>query len=221
MEIEFPSDRMEHMREQAEIGEYYHVYNKALDSLKMLSSTEDAGRFLQCMEYFNSVTPIGSIFEHSFFKKKYNKKNPPLVDIVCYCVNQNHFHLVLQQRIEQGIEKYMHRIGVGYTKYYNQKYKRRGPLFVGSYHSKHIDTNEYLLHVTAYVNLNNKVHKLGNSISKSSWDEYTLLESQIPSLCSKDIILEQFRSKKEYSKFALDALITMREKKKIKELLLE
>ena len=209
------------MREEFETSEYYHVYNKTVDSVPLLSHPEDIGRFLQSMDYFNSITPIGSIFEHSFFKQKYKKKNPPLVHIICYCINPNHYHFILQQKADRGVEKFMQRMGIGFTKYYNQRHRRQGPLFIGGYRSKLIETNEYLLHVSAYVNLNHKVHQLGNRISKSSWDEYTSLNPLINPVCQTDSILEQFASKKEYASFALDALQISQEKKEMKALLLE
>lgn len=59
----------------------------------------------------------------------------------------------------------MKRMG-GYTSYFNDKYKRSGVLFQGVFKSTHIDSNEYLLHVSAYVNLNNKIHPLRGETPK-------------------------------------------------------
>ena len=69
----------------------------------------------------------------------------------------------------------MQRLGTGYTMYFNEKEKRSGSLFQGVFKSLHINTNEYLLHLSAYVNLNDRVHQLGSETSKlvkSSWREY-------------------------------------------------
>ena len=83
-------------------------------------------------------------------------------------------------------------------------------MFQGVFKAVHIDSNEYLLHVSAYVNLNDRVHQFGNETSKlvkskSSGNEYIEKNSK-ESFCKKDIILDQFKNKNEYEKFAESAL---------------
>ena len=114
--------------------------------------------FLQSVIAFNQVDPIGSLYEYSFKKEEVNKIKEPLVVIVAYCLNQNHFHFILTPISDGGIQKFMHRLGTGYTMFFNEKYKRSGSLFQGRYKAVHIETNEYLIHLSAYVNLNDRVH---------------------------------------------------------------
>ncbi|MCK5060208.1 MAG: transposase [Candidatus Pacebacteria bacterium] len=199
------------------LGEFYHIYNRGTDKRAIFKEKNDLLRFFQSMENFNTKDPVGSIYEQSFLKEIQKKPKKPLVNFVAYCLNPNHYHFVLEPKVEQGVEKFMHRIGTGYTKYFNAKYQRTGVLFQGKFKASHIDSNEYLLHLSAYVNLNNKVHQLGSRASKlvkSSWDEYTKAGFQGESICEKDIILEQFGSRDEYSEFARDSLPQMLERKK-------
>lgn len=114
----------------------------------------------------------------------------------------------------------------GYTSYFNEKYKRSGVLFQGVFKSKHIESNEYLLHISVYVNLNNEVHQLGGEtpklITKSSWEEYiNNKQDKQDDFCEKDIILEQFKNTLEYKKFAESSLKDIRENKEMMRLLLE
>ena len=44
-----------------------------------------------------------------------------LVEIICYCVNPNHYHLILKQLRSDGVKTFMHKIGTGYTNYFNKK----------------------------------------------------------------------------------------------------
>ncbi len=204
-------------------GEYYHVFNRGTDRRDIFQDTEDFQRFFQSMEEFNSVEPIGSIYESSFNKiskvpqlghpmsklRDCSRNKEKLVEFVAYCVNPNHFHFILEQITERGIEKFMQRFGNGYTKYFNGKYKRSGVLFQGKYKSIHVATNEYLLRLSAYVNLNDRVHnipQLGHRMSKSSWDEYVIGENAVNHFCKKDIVLEQFNSPHVYKEFAEEAL---------------
>lgn len=205
-------------------GEYYHLYNRGIDKRNIFSGQKDLNRFFQSMIEFNVSEPIGSIYENSFIKKsqlggstsKLRKGSQKLVDFVAFCLNPNHFHFIVTQSSEKGIEKFMHRLGTGYTMYFNEKEKRSGALFQGRFKSVHVDTNEYLLHLSAYVNLNNKVHQLGGSTSKlvgsrSSWGEY--VDKNIGGVCEKKIILDQFNNINEYKKFSLSSLEMIRRRK--------
>ena len=117
--------------------------------------------------------------------------------------------MILEQLVEGGISEFMKRLGGGYTGYFNQKHDRNGSLFQGVFKDVHIDSNEYLLHVSAYVNLNDRVHQLGGETPKlvkslSSWEEFT--DNKVKGVCEKDIILEQFKNIDKYKKFALSSL---------------
>ncbi len=203
--------------------EFYHIYNRGVDKRPIFIDDDDRQRFLQSMGVFNTKEAVGSIYEFVFDTKLGRRREEdPLVDIVCYCLNPNHYHFILKQRVDRGISEFMRRIG-GYTKYFNIRHHRNGALFQGRYQSKHIASNEYLLHLSAYINLNWQVHKLGSSTSKSSWDEYVV--ANIEPICEKDIILGQFKDIAEYKAFAESSLEDMLERKEnaleLSELMLE
>ncbi|HEY4493199.1 MAG TPA: transposase [Candidatus Paceibacterota bacterium] len=200
-------------------GEYYHVFNHGVEGSNVFNEPHEFFRFLLGMKLFNSQEPIDSI--RAYFESGKDKNELPsrkrLVDIVCYCLNPNHYHMVLKQLRDGGIAEFMKRLNGAYTWYFNAVNKRKGALFRGKYKSKHISDNDYLLHTVAYVNLNNRVHNLsGRTAVKSSWEEYV---SGKAGLCEKSIILEQFGSLKEYEKFALGSLeLSLERKKEEKEL---
>jgi hypothetical protein len=120
--------------------------------------------------------------------------------------------LILEQLTEGGISEFMKRLG-GYTKYFNNKYKRSGVLFQGKFKSVHIDSNEYLLHASVYVNLNNQVHQLKQREFLSSWGEY--ITPSVMGLCNSNIIIGQFHDREEYKKFAQDSLKDILERKEL------
>ncbi|MBI2674006.1 MAG: transposase [Candidatus Zambryskibacteria bacterium] len=185
-------------------NEFYHIYNRGVDRRSIFSGKDDLKRFFQSMSEFNTIKPIGSIYEHSFNKDiKDNLPNPPLIQFVAYCLNPNHFHFIITQLEERGIEKFMHRLGTGYTKYFNEKHSRSGALFQGRFKANHINSNEYLLHASVYVNLNYQVHKLKSdkNLFLSSWNEYEDENETNHGICSKEIILDQFKSIKRYKEF--------------------
>lgn len=216
-------------------GEYYHVYNRGVDKRSIFDDREDVERFLQCMQEFNVVEPIGSLYENSFRRNQLGgpaskliapEEDIPLVEFIAYCLNPNHYHFVLKQLVDRGIEKFMQKIGTGHTMFFNNKYERSGALFQGRFKAIHIDSNEYLLHVASYANLNDRVHQLGGPASKlvrSSWGEYT--DERVKGICEKEIILGQFKNAKEYEEFAISSLESIikrkQELKGIEDFLLE
>lgn len=204
-------------------GEFYHLYNRGVDKRNVIEDKHDLIRFFQSIKEFNTIEPIGSIFENSFKQNMSNGElgrltsKLQLVNIVAYCINPNHFHIVVKQTTDNGISEFMKRLGGGYTKYFNNKYKRSGSLFQGTFKSKLIDTNEYLLRVSTYVSLNNKIKGNFPILSMASWDEY--IGKNDGDVCSKDLILDQFNNVNEYKVFALDTLEDIKSNKiKFKEI---
>ncbi|GBE16855.1 transposase IS200 like protein [bacterium BMS3Abin15] len=206
-------------------NEYYHIFNRGVDKREVFLSEDDFLRFFQSMDEFNVPNPIGSIFENSFRKNKTvnnqikKNKESELVEFICYCLNPNHYHFIVKQVADNGIEKFMHKIGTGYTKYFNKKYNRSGSLFQGSFKAVHVESNEQLLHVSVYVNLNNKIHQLGSLASKSSWGEY--IKKNASNFCKKEIILGQFNDNLEYKAFAEKFLKGIQKRKETEKFLLE
>lgn len=201
---------------------FYHIFNRGVDKREIFSTPDDLARFLQGIDEFNVIRPIGSIFQNSFNPlRSSTPKEGKLVNFICYCFNPNHYHFLLEQIADNGIEKFMQRLGTGYTNFFNNKNKRSGSLFQGRYKSILVDSNEYLLHLSSYINLNDKVHQLGSSTSKSSWGEYVQGSYDDFNFCEKDIILGQFDNKEEYKNFAEKSLENIRERKEMEKLLLE
>ncbi|MFA5230359.1 MAG: transposase, partial [Candidatus Paceibacterota bacterium] len=65
--------------------------------------------------------------------EKYQRHN--LVSIHAFCLMGNHMHLLLEQKIENGISRFMLKLGAGYASYFNSKYHRTGHLFQSRFKS--------------------------------------------------------------------------------------
>jgi REP element-mobilizing transposase RayT len=208
-------------------GEYYHIYNRGVDKRIVFESPEELERFFLSMQEFNTSDCIGSIYANSYpqLLRSSAPKSSKLIIFVCYDLLPNHYHFLVRQITEDGVRKFMHKIGTGYTNYFNEKHKRSGSLFQGKYKAIHVDSNEYLLHLSTYINLNHQVHNLekfggqASKLFKSSWDEY-LGRSQ-EEICVKDIVLDQFGSRSNYQKFSEEGLERIKESKEIQKYLLE
>ena len=60
-----------------------------------------------------------------------------LVNIGAYCLMPNHFHILITEKVEGGITKYMLKLMTAYTMYFNKKYGRTGTLCEGVFKSTH------------------------------------------------------------------------------------
>jgi putative transposase len=199
--------------------EYYHIFNRGVDKRDVFMCSADYERFLRSMQEFNRSDPIKSLFHQDIKLKALRASNlrllepSGLVEIICYCLNPNHYHFILKQIVERGVERFMHKVGMGYTNFFNKKYARSGSLFQGPFKSVYIETNEQLLYLSAYVNKNHFIHgyKEGDNWKYSSLNDY--LGKRKNTFCNMKPILNQFGSIKEYKKYMHNNALLMREKK--------
>lgn len=203
-------------RETITTGECYHIFNRGVDKRQIFNKNKDYYRFLDYLIFFNT--------ENSIQMKSDNKVRPKdeerLADIVAYCLNPNHFHLILRENKENGLTTFMKKICTGYAMYFNKNYDRSGVLFQGRFKSVHIDSNDLLLYISAYVNCNSQIHGIADALNYPwcSFPEY-LGEKGIK--CQKDIVIKQFKNSKEYKIFCLEKAIGMKNKKEVEKLYLE
>lgn len=189
-------------------NEYYHLYNRGVDKRDITIDKFDSDRFVQSLDVFNDIALSGSIYEFSR-DTEVLKKERPLVEVLAYCLNPNHFHLLVRQKETDGVSKFLHRLTGGYSWYFNNKYKRKGALFQGPFKARHVDDNDYLLHLSAYINYNYVVHRISGETKKrvrTSLQEY---QGEAPRVCHTKFILGQFDSPKAYVNFCQESLELM------------
>lgn len=210
-------------------GEYYHVYNRTILGLPEFKNTANANKLVQTFLLANS-TNSSQAFDYLRNDKNSTleraveiaRKGEKLVDVLCYSIMYEHYHLLLKEIKENGITNFIHKCNTSIAKYINIKNNRRGPLFESNFRARHIDSNEYLLHLSVYVHLNpldflaNKdwrEHKLKDWPLKKErllnyrWSSLkTFLDEKFKSQITSgtEIILDQFKNRKEYETFLQD-----------------
>lgn len=147
-------------------GNIYHIYNRGVAKCQICNSDNDYWRFLQGLCLFNdkkSATNILWQLEKTRGEltlkvlKDYIVANEriPLVHILAYCVMGNHFHLLIEELEEGGIVKFMHKLGLGYARYFNNKYDRVGSLFQNRFKAVLVQNERYLQYLLVYINVIN------------------------------------------------------------------
>jgi len=209
------------MNKQVE-GEYYHIYNRGIQKQPIFTSDDDRFRFLFLILVQQGKTIIrnlGREFTASIEQHRMLLINNELareilinrnVELVAFCLMPNHFHLIVREVNEGGVSKYMQRVQNAYTKYFNTKYDKSGHLFQGSYKSKHITDDAYLLHLSAYIHKNPIELTRGRWIEEVEenyyWSSYQdfIKVNRFYKLLSPSIITDRYKDKNElmtYKKF--------------------
>lgn len=133
-------------------GAIYHVYNRGVDKRNLFLDAADRARFVKSLVAFNDVGRR----KNSSLSRVMNPtvSDNPCVNIVAYCLMPNHFHLMLQQVADRGVSEFMHRLGLGYTKYFNKRHERVGRLLESAYKIKRVETTIQQRHLSRYIHLN-------------------------------------------------------------------
>ena len=134
----------------------------------------------------------------------------------------NHFHLLLKQLNDGGVQEFIRKVSNSYSKYFNTKNKRVGPLFQGEFKAVTIESDEQLLHVSRYIHLNPYVSGLVKDLKDFRYSSYLdFIGLRNDTLCNKKVILSFFKSSKEYKDFVSDQKSYGIELERIKHLLID
>lgn len=212
-------------------GEYYHIFNRGIARQPIFFTKRDYERFLLTLSYYRFADiPVKlSRFLHlqkdtrESLLKDLNENKKTIVDVLCYALMPNHFHILLRQSADKGITRFMSKIINSYTRYVNTKRVRVGDLLQGVFKAVHIETDEQLIHLSRYIHLNplvSLVVKQDSFLSYpwSSLKEYLL---DVPTFVETELILAQFDSSQGYKQFILDRADYGRRLEKIKHLVIE
>ena len=169
----FRSRESKHMRNiKFASDQIYHIYNRGVEKRSIFTADEDYLRFIHNLFEFNDTRP--AVPSNIKFSSRYPGKTiksaiisqcldsrllniaqrKRLIDIFAFCLMPNHFHLLIQQKSENGIEKFMHKLGSGYANYFNKKYQRVGSLFQGRFKATMIEKDAHFLHIPNYIHCN-------------------------------------------------------------------
>jgi len=210
----------------------YHIFNRGVERRNIFTTKWEFQRGLDVLKYYRfSNLP----FRYSSLLKlpqedreeilsKINKNNNKLVEIITFCLMPNHFHLLLKQLQSDGIKRFIANFSNSYTKYFNTKHERTGPLFEGIFKAILVETDEQLVHLSRYLHLNPTSSFIisAEDLETYQWSSFSeYLGKNSEHICDKDSILQLFSSTEDYHKFVLDQVSYAQDLDKIKHLAIE
>ena len=210
-------------------GEYYHIFNRGIDRRPTFNNAREYSR----------ATSLIKFYRHKEIPLRYSQLiNQPietrtkllaelfeserLVDIVCYCLMPNHFHLLLKQLSENGISKFISNFTNAYTRYFNTKNERVGPLFQGVFKAIHVESDEQLLHLSRYIHLNPIASSIiaDSQLEYYQWSSYPeYINKHTSGLIQRELITNMFESTEDYKEFTLNQTEYAKQLETIKHLL--
>jgi len=223
----------------------YHIYNRGVEKRNVFLDEKDHLRFINNLSYFNdkNINAVSHNLRRDVFSSssslyevepRTGKVQEPFVDIFAFVLMPNHFHLLMKQRTENGVVKFMQKLGTGYTMYFNTKYERVGSLFQGKFKAVLVERDAHLLYLPHYIHFNpldlipvrgrtsyrDRIRFLEN-YRWSSFPDY-IGKKNFPFATRREFLCELFGDRKRYEKEAREWL---RSKERVfdltKEVLLE
>jgi len=141
------------------VGEWYHCFNRGVDKRQVFFTANDYERFITLLYISNGTHNIRLSERYSskltdVLTDNTLDRGEPLVELGAYALMPNHMHLLCKEIRKGGIATFMLKVLTGYTMYFNKKRRRTGPLFSGSFKSRHVGDDRYFKQAIAYVMLN-------------------------------------------------------------------
>lgn len=198
-----------------------HVYNRGVEKRNAFLDKNDYTRFIHDLVDFNSLEPTLHPFSSPRILKSIDdfqseQLKQPLVKILVFTLMPNHFHLLLQSVIENGIAKFMQKLGTGYTMYFNKKYERVGCLFQGTYKTITVIQEAHFIHLPFYIHANpldnllpqwregkiNNFKAAAEYLENYRWSSFRdyIGKTNYPAVTQREFLLEFFRGPQNYHK---------------------
>lgn len=219
--------------------EFYHVFNRGVEKRPIYLDDEDHFRFVHDLYEFNdedAALNLAYYFDSqrnlergvsveqvlkNLQELQRTKARKLLVDLVCLVLMPNHFHLIAAPKRENGLSLFMQKLGTGYANYFNRKYERVGPLFQGTFKARHIVSDVYFRHCSAYIHRNpleliepdwkekgiKDPKRATDFLSSYRWSSYPdyIGATNFPSVTTRTLLLSMFdNNPRAYKQFVLE-----------------
>ncbi|MBU3978938.1 transposase [Patescibacteria group bacterium] len=212
-------------------NQIYHVYNRGINRQPTFTNTREYKRAVESLQFYQTSSPPIKLSRYLQLEEKRGNeiieimtKMNKTIKMLSYCLMPNHFHFLIKQELENGIAKFLSNFQNSYTRYFNVKHNRDGPLFLDQFKAVRMETEEQLVHLSRYIHLNPHTGFIIKSPTDlkhyhwSSFPDYLKLGSNS---VNTEIILSMFKNTYDYEQFVYDQADYQRDLKMIEHLVIE
>ncbi|PLY15528.1 MAG: hypothetical protein C0628_02425 [Sulfurimonas sp.] len=126
---------------------FYHIINRGVARANIYTCDEDFLRFLEIVQEASE--------EYRF-------------ELYSFTLMTNHYHLLINMR-DANLSAALQKINSRYSIYFNNKYKRVGPLWQGRFKSWYVYDEAYLASLVKYIELNPIKANITRRIGEYRW----------------------------------------------------
>lgn len=136
--------------------ELYHLCNRGVEKRTVFLDDGDRARFVHGLFVFNDLHATANYIAHLRGTQSHSSQRELLVHIHAWCLMENHYHLLVSPADDDltKLSLFAQKLGMGYSKFFNDKYARSGSLWQGKYRKIRVENNSHFLHVPHYIHLN-------------------------------------------------------------------
>jgi len=137
---------------------FYHVFNKSISNFGIFSKSKNRSKFIDTLDYYNNLKTKLSLSvylrKNSLNANLLIPKDNSIAKIISYCIMPDHYHLLVKIIQADKFSKLLNNVENSFSRYFNIKNNRKGPLWQSRFKSVIVESNEHLLHVSRYIHLN-------------------------------------------------------------------
>ncbi len=162
-------------------SKYIHIIVQGLNKEKIFDSEEGTEKYLREIK---------------------DKKDEFQIKILAYCIMNNHAHFLIYTDNIENLSKYMQKVNIAYSKYYNLIKNRVGYVFRDRFYSQEIYNEKQLYLCLKYIHNNPVKAYIVNSMGEYKYSSYNefLNESIIINKESGQLIFQSENYKEEFLK---------------------
>ena len=126
----------------------YHICNRGVEKREVFLDDGDRARFVHDLFVMNDANASPNYIEQLRGSISYEKHDRDLlVHIYAWCIMPNHYHILLSPVDDDPskLSLFAQKLGMGYSKFFNEKYQRSGALWQGKYRKVHIQRDAHFL----------------------------------------------------------------------------
>ena len=126
---------------------FYHIINRGVARANIYLCDDDFMKFLEIVQDASD--------DYDF-------------EIYSFCLMNNHYHLLIKTK-KQNLSSALQKINSRYSIYFNNNYKRVGPLWQGRFKSWFVYDERYLQALVKYIEFNPIKANITQTIGQYKW----------------------------------------------------
>lgn len=165
-----------------ELGEFYHIYNKAVRNDELFY---DEGNY-------------------RYFLNKFYLYTREVLSVYTFCLLNNHFHFLIkidENTKSETVSEQLRKFFISYSKSFNKQQNRKGTLFEKHLKRVRINSEEQLLWTIYYIHRNPVHHFITENYERYRWSSYPIILSKKETNLQRKLVLSLFSGKEEFIEF--------------------